>query len=497
MAKKYVLDGYTTPPGVTDSESVAKMQRMLGVKADGVWGPQTQRAYNARMDGISDTHYSNNEKNARMRDVSAPHYSQSTQYQNIRGISDPAFSGGDSFVTYTDYLNERAEKAKSAAADEPVIKTKVIQKLAQEYGAKEKPDWAGYVSPFLPGASMLGTGQNPWGGGKPYTQDPHDILEKRNAAQQAANGFGAFRLAAQKSDEEMKHRKAMKAGEDAAKANGYSAGLMPVPQYGASGTPAPSSFPANSATPQEILTEVDRKRQIANSMGAFRQAAQKADAESARRADVKRAMDSNQASAQKNGYSAGLMPVPQYGQNPAAGSTPHDVYPVAPTLPWQPPDYSGPSRGGEPVEVSDLLRFAPPVLKEIGKEAGQVAARIGGKALAVIGYVFDGLNLIKTISDDLNDEDKKIGLPTYKAAAGIFGGIIGGAVGGYALGVGGAIAGSYIGSELLSELAEEIYYSEPVSYEEALERVDKFTSPFLPKYDPLEILAQRKALLGQ
>ncbi len=493
MAKKYVLDGYTTPPGVTDSESVAKMQQMLGVKADGVWGPQTQRAYNARMDGISDSHYSNNEKNARMRDVSAPHYSQSTQYQNIRGISDPYFSGGDSFVTYMDYLNERAEKAKSAAADEPGIKTKVIRKLAQEYGAKEKPDWAGYVSPFLPGASTLGTGQNPWGGSMPYAQDPHDILEKRNAAQQAANGFGAFRLAAQQADAESTRRasvkNAMQSGQEAARANGFPAGLMPVPQYGASGTPALSSFPANSATPHEILAEVDRKRQIANSMGAFRQAAQKSDAESARRADVKRAMESNQASAQANGYSAGMMPLPQYGQNPAAGSTPYDVA----------SDTNKYIRDMDVDEYIDHIEtmqavadYAEAYGGVVGGAAGE-ALEIGGAATS--GFI-DALRLALVVDQDLHDEDKKLGLSTLTTAAGIFGGFIGGAVGGLA-GPVGAYAGSYIGSELLSELAEEIYYSEPVSYEEALERVDKFSSPFLPKYDPLEILAQRQALLGQ
>ena len=479
MAKKYVLDGYTTPPGVTDSESVAKMQQMLGVKADGVWGPQTQRAYNARMDGISDSHYSNNEKNARMRDVSAPHYSQSTQYQNIRGISDPYFSGGDSFVTYTDYLNERAEKAKSAAADEPGIKTKVIRKLAQEYGAKEKPDWAGYVSPFLPGASTLGTGQNPWGGSMPYAQDPHDILEKRNAAQQAANGFGAFRLAAQQADAESTRRasvkNAMQSGQEAARANGFPAGLMPVPQYGASGTPALSSFPANSATPHEILAEVDRKRQIANSMGAFRQAAQKSDAESARRADVKRAMESNQASAQANGYSAGMMPLPQYGQNPAAGYTPHDVYPVAPTLPWQPPDYSGPSHGGEPVDVGDALDVAGFFFDQNGKEAGQYVSEAAGKAIGYAGKFLDAVDLAKTINEDASD-DGKIGIKTGAAVSGMIGEALGSglvaAIGiGLGISTGGLAIPLFIAGLAAAELGRMFFTAM------AITAYDRFTNP--------------------
>lgn len=41
----YVLSGYTTPTGVNSASAVKAMQRELGVKADGVWGPNTQAAY--------------------------------------------------------------------------------------------------------------------------------------------------------------------------------------------------------------------------------------------------------------------------------------------------------------------------------------------------------------------------------------------------------------------------------------------------------------------
>ncbi|NCB31853.1 MAG: hypothetical protein EOM66_10665 [Clostridia bacterium] len=313
----------------------------------------------------------------------------------------------------------------------------------------------------------------------PYTQDPHDILEKRNAAQQAANGFGAFRLAAQKSDEEMKHRKAMKAGEDAAKANGYSAGLMPVPQYGASGNPALSSFPANSASPQEILAEADRQRQIANSMGAFRQAAQKADAESARRADVKRAMDSNQASAQANGYSAGMMPVPQYGQNPAASSTPYDVYPVAPTLPWQPPDYSGPSHGGEPVDAGDALDVAEFILDLNGKEIGQSFSKASGEVLGTIGDVIGLLNFGSIVSEDMHD-DGRLGIKTGAAVSGAIGSAIGNAIGvalvmlvgaGLGIATGGLAIPAFIGGLVVSGLGEKF------ATDMAMTAYDRFSNP--------------------
>jgi hypothetical protein len=472
MAKKYVLDGYTTPAGITDAAGVKKMQQELGVTADGVWGPQTQNAYNrylsARMDGISDSYYPNNENNARMRDVSAPYHSQSTQYQNIRGISDPYFSNGDSFVAYTDYLNERAQRNKSAAYNEPVIETKVRNSLGGENGTQKKQEeWMKRVSSSLPGASTLGTGQNPWGGSMPYTQDPMDILAQRNAAQQAANGFGAFRLAAQKSDEEMKRRenakKAIEAGEDAAKTNGFSAGLMPVPQYGASGNPALSSFPANSATPQEILAEVDRQRQIANSMGAFRLAAQKSDAESARRAGVKSATDSGQAVAQANGYSAGLMPVPQYGQNPAVGSAPYGVYPVSPTLPWQSPEYSSPSRGGEPVDVGDAVDIAGFSLNQIGEEVGQSFSKAGGEVLGTIGDIIGLVNLGSIVSEDLHD-DGKIGIKTGTAVSGAIGSVVGNAIGtalvmlvgaGLGIATGGLAIPAFIGGLVVSGLGEK------------------------------------------
>ena len=46
----YVVKGYTTPSGVNSREQVMAMQRKLGVAADGVWGPQTQAAYEKSLD---------------------------------------------------------------------------------------------------------------------------------------------------------------------------------------------------------------------------------------------------------------------------------------------------------------------------------------------------------------------------------------------------------------------------------------------------------------
>lgn len=44
---RYYLDGYTPPAGVNSASSVKEYQRRLGVKADGIWGPDTEAAYRA------------------------------------------------------------------------------------------------------------------------------------------------------------------------------------------------------------------------------------------------------------------------------------------------------------------------------------------------------------------------------------------------------------------------------------------------------------------
>lgn len=45
MASKYVVSGYATPQGVNSKDAVKQIQAQLGVKADGVWGRDTQAAY--------------------------------------------------------------------------------------------------------------------------------------------------------------------------------------------------------------------------------------------------------------------------------------------------------------------------------------------------------------------------------------------------------------------------------------------------------------------
>lgn len=43
----YYMDGYAPPQGVNSASKVKEYQRRLGVKADGIWGPDTDSAYRA------------------------------------------------------------------------------------------------------------------------------------------------------------------------------------------------------------------------------------------------------------------------------------------------------------------------------------------------------------------------------------------------------------------------------------------------------------------
>lgn len=49
--EKYYVNGYTTPTGINSKEEVKRVQASLGVKQDGIWGPQTQAAWKAQSQG--------------------------------------------------------------------------------------------------------------------------------------------------------------------------------------------------------------------------------------------------------------------------------------------------------------------------------------------------------------------------------------------------------------------------------------------------------------
>ncbi|NCB31704.1 MAG: hypothetical protein EOM66_09900 [Clostridia bacterium] len=50
---RYYVNGYVTPEGINSKAEVKRMQAALGVKQDGIWGPQTQAAWNAQSQGGS------------------------------------------------------------------------------------------------------------------------------------------------------------------------------------------------------------------------------------------------------------------------------------------------------------------------------------------------------------------------------------------------------------------------------------------------------------
>ena len=47
----YYVSGYTPPSGITNSDQVKALQQQLGIKADGIWGAQTQAAYDKSNSG--------------------------------------------------------------------------------------------------------------------------------------------------------------------------------------------------------------------------------------------------------------------------------------------------------------------------------------------------------------------------------------------------------------------------------------------------------------
>ena len=51
----YYMDGYAPPQGVDSASKVKEYQRRLGVKADGIWGPDTDAAYRASLAAGQDT----------------------------------------------------------------------------------------------------------------------------------------------------------------------------------------------------------------------------------------------------------------------------------------------------------------------------------------------------------------------------------------------------------------------------------------------------------
>lgn len=49
MTARYQVEGYSAPGMVRHQQDVRRMQELLGVSADGIWGPETDKAYRQRM----------------------------------------------------------------------------------------------------------------------------------------------------------------------------------------------------------------------------------------------------------------------------------------------------------------------------------------------------------------------------------------------------------------------------------------------------------------
>lgn len=54
QTSNYVVKGYTTPVGVNSAAAVRNIQKDLGVAQDGIWGAKTQAAWNAKQEAPSD-----------------------------------------------------------------------------------------------------------------------------------------------------------------------------------------------------------------------------------------------------------------------------------------------------------------------------------------------------------------------------------------------------------------------------------------------------------
>lgn len=53
----YYMNGYTPPAGVNSASAVKEYQRQLGVKVDGIWGPDTDAAYKASLASQSGSNF--------------------------------------------------------------------------------------------------------------------------------------------------------------------------------------------------------------------------------------------------------------------------------------------------------------------------------------------------------------------------------------------------------------------------------------------------------
>ena len=138
---KYYVDGYTTPDGVNSGDAVREWQKRLGVKVDGIWGRETQSAYDKYMSaqgsksGCFDWDAAGERIRGQLEEILRPavdaaikRRKESTEAQKAEIDADAASRGMESST----YVTDVKAKANSAEQDDvESYETGYNQTLAQ------------------------------------------------------------------------------------------------------------------------------------------------------------------------------------------------------------------------------------------------------------------------------------------------------------------------------------------------------------------------------
>lgn len=118
----YYMDGYIPPQGVDTAAKVKEYQKRLGVKVDGVWGPDTDAAYRASLEqeqpsGGFDWGDNNRNRDYVQGDYVLPDGVDSVdkvkEYQRILGVKADGIWGPDTDAAYRAYLARQGQNAQN------------------------------------------------------------------------------------------------------------------------------------------------------------------------------------------------------------------------------------------------------------------------------------------------------------------------------------------------------------------------------------------------
>lgn len=118
----YVLNGYSTPKYVNSSEEVKRIQRSLNVEADGIWGPKTQAAWEAMRSGgkMPESQYT-------MKGYSTPPGVDSDtdvrRIQKVLGVKQDGIWGPDTQAAWDkmNQENQELDKYRAATKDKSLL----------------------------------------------------------------------------------------------------------------------------------------------------------------------------------------------------------------------------------------------------------------------------------------------------------------------------------------------------------------------------------------